>query len=96
MPDHAGFRPGDWLADCDTCGRTYRAHLLLNDGQMPGLKVCPQCWDPKHPQELIQPVVDTQAPPWTRPEPPWVFVATPATEDEFSLNSYMSAGQLLG
>ena len=96
MPSHGGFKPEDWLADCDTCGTTWYARFLQPDGEFPSLRVCPKCWDPKHPQELIHPVVDEQAPPWTQPEPPWVFVVTPVTEDKFSVGSYMAAEQLMG
>jgi hypothetical protein len=28
------------------------------DGQYPDLLVCPECWDPKHPQEYLPPVTD--------------------------------------
>ncbi len=31
---------------------------LVYDGQFPDLKVCPDCWDPKHPQEYLPSVTD--------------------------------------
>lgn len=93
MPQHAGFSPGNWLADCGRCGFTFRASQLLDDGEFPGLKVCHKCWDYKHPQELIQPIVDNTTPDWTQPEPPWVFVNQGSMR---MLDQYLSDSLSLG
>ena len=36
------------LAICDRCGFRYRLHQLKKEWN--GLKTCPSCYDPKHPQ----------------------------------------------
>jgi hypothetical protein len=61
------FALGDINAVCDQCGITYKSSELTK--QWDNLMACWKCWDPRHPQELIRPVVDPKPPPWTRP---WV------------------------
>lgn len=36
---------------CQRCGLPYGYLELVEDGQVKGLRVCLQCYDPKHPQE---------------------------------------------
>ena len=54
------------LAICDRCGLTYKLKqlrkLTVNDA-LTNTKVCPECWEPDHPQNLLGkfPVVDPQA-----------------------------------
>lgn len=66
------FRSGDYKAICDRCAFQFKASELQEEWD--GLKVCRQCWDPKHPQEMIHPIADQNKLPWTRPEDPDVFV----------------------
>jgi hypothetical protein len=69
------YRNGDWNAICDQCGQPYKASGLNRDGQTRGaLMVCPRCYDPLHPQELMRPVADPKPIPWARPESPDIFV----------------------
>ncbi len=49
------------LAECMRCGRRLPYLQLVEDGQIEGLNVCRECWDPKHPQETIPDVSDPQA-----------------------------------
>lgn len=60
------FKPGDWNAICDTCGRKYKASDLQL--QWDNARVCQTCWDPRHPQELLGPLPVPTSPPWTRPD----------------------------
>ena len=46
-----------------------------------GLRVCRECWEPRHPQDFVQGVPDRQAPPWTSPEPTPVDVGVVTPED---------------
>lgn len=67
-----GRWPGTWRAICDRCGFELPSNLLIKDWQ--GLRVCKECWEPRHPQDFVRGVPDCQTPPWTRPEPPDIFV----------------------
>jgi hypothetical protein len=69
------FRGGDWNAICDQCGRPFKASALGRDGQTRGaLRVCSECFDPLHPQELMQPVTDPKPVSWARPWAPAQYV----------------------
>ena len=58
---------GDWKADCDVCGRTYKASVLQK--RWDGLMCCPDDWEMRQPQDFVRGVADTQIAPWLRPEP---------------------------
>ena len=70
-PKYSYVVPGDWNVICQRDGFQYKAQLdnIQNDGQQPGLKVCPKCYDKRHPQDFVQAKPDGQAAPWTRPQP---------------------------
>lgn len=63
----ATFATGKYaLAICDRCGQQYKFSQLQQEWN--GLKTCPECWEPKHPQ--LDPryhSADAQALEWTRP-----------------------------
>lgn len=61
-PRNAGYEPGNHWVECQRCGVDYRANEIKEDRQKPGLKVCPGCWDPRHPQEFVKAVLDNQVP----------------------------------
>jgi len=46
------------LAICERCSKKRLRRHLVYDGQYQDLLVCPECWDPKHPQEYLPPVTD--------------------------------------
>ena len=46
------------LAICERCAKKIPYRELRMDGQYPDLKVCDDCWDPKHPQEYLPDVFD--------------------------------------
>ena len=61
------FKLGAWNAVCDRCGAVRK-----NDGlrlEWTGLRVCSDCWEPRHPQDMATGKPDRQAPPWVRPRP---------------------------
>ena len=64
---------GDWAVLCDACGRKMRATDLRQ--RWDGLKVCPDDWEPRQPQDFVKALPDIQAVPWTRPEPADTFVS---------------------
>ena len=43
---------------CERCSHKMLRRLMVYDGQFPDLLVCPDCWDPKHPQEYLVAVTD--------------------------------------
>ena len=63
---------GNWKADCDVCGRTYKASELQM--RWDGLMCCPQDWEIRQPQDFVRGVADNQLAPWTRPEPSDSFI----------------------
>ena len=70
------YRPsyvkGDWIADCDVCGRKYKASQL--EQRWDGLMCCPDDWEIRQPQDFVRGVADIQAPPWLRSEPADSFI----------------------
>jgi hypothetical protein len=63
---------GDWIADCDVCGRKYKASALSQ--RWDGLMCCDDDWEIRQPQDFVRGVPDTQIAPWLRPEPPDYFI----------------------
>ena len=54
------------LGVCDVCGFTYKLRELRAEvvkGRITGVKACPECWNPDHPQLMLgeYPVDDPQA-----------------------------------
>lgn len=61
------YKTGSWNAICDVCGEKHKADKLLT--RWDGLKVCPPCWEIRHPQDFIKPIKERNSVPWTRPRP---------------------------
>jgi len=61
------------IAECDRCGFQYKRRVLkelvVNEAPT-NLQVCPQCWEPDHPQNMqgMYPVNDPQAVRQPRPD----------------------------
>ena len=66
------FVPGDWNSVCDVCAQKYKSSQMRK--RWDGLMVCPNDWEPRHPQDFLRSVPDRQDVPWSRPETPDVFV----------------------
>jgi hypothetical protein len=66
------YDKGDWIADCDVCGRKYKASQLQQ--RWDGLYCCHQDWEIRQPQDFVRGVPDNQLAPWTRPEPSDNFI----------------------
>jgi hypothetical protein len=54
---------------CQRCGLRGLYRDSVFDGQIANLRVHPECWEPKHPQELLPKVTDPVA--LWRPSPEW-------------------------
>jgi hypothetical protein len=64
---------GDWIADCDICGRKYKASALSE--RWDGLMCCDDDWEIRQPQDFVRGIADTQIAPWLRSEPANSFIA---------------------
>jgi hypothetical protein len=58
MPGGRYARGTSAVGICERCSKKTLLNNLQYDGQFPDLKVCPDCWDPKHPQEYLPAVTD--------------------------------------
>ena len=56
---------GDWDAVCYECGRKRKASYLKRHWQ--GYYVCPEHWEPRHPQDFVRGIQEHLAPPWVQP-----------------------------
>lgn len=63
---------GDWNAVCFECGRKFKASMMKKHWQ--GYWVCPEHWEPRHPQDFVRAIREVQAPPWTQPMPADSFI----------------------
>jgi len=71
------YDKGNWIANCDVCGRKYKASLLTE--RWDGLMCCPDDWEIRQPQDFVRGVPDTQIAPWLRPEPADSFIPVSLT-----------------
>lgn len=74
---HSYYAHGKWNAICDRCGFEYKSDQLRKEWN--NLRTCSgpgtnDCWEIRQPQEFVRGKPDRQAPPWTRPEQPDVFL----------------------
>jgi hypothetical protein len=85
------YDKGDWIADCDVCGRKYKASVLRQ--RWDGLMCCPDDWEIRQPQDFVRGVPDTQIAPWLRPEPNDSFV--PVTTAQWLVTWITNAASLV-
>lgn len=82
---------GDWNAVCFECGRKRKASMLVRHWQ--GYYVCPEHWEPRHPQDFVKNVADKQSVPWAQPMPQDLFVTNFCTlEGRSGLVGYATVG----
>jgi len=72
------------IAECDRCGQQYKLKRLKTEiikTKQYDLKVCPECWDPDHPQLLLgmYPVDDPQGIRGPRRDTTYITSGTNAT-----------------
>lgn len=66
------YAPGDWNVTCFRCGRKRKSSELRKQWQ--GFYVCPEHWEPRHPQDYVKSVPDTPSVPWAQPKMDWNYV----------------------
>jgi len=83
---------GEWKADCDACGKTFKASQLKK--RWDGLMVCHSDFEIRQPQDFVRAKADLQAPKWTRPEPSDSFIPvhTPSAVAGYAVAGYAVAG----
>lgn len=67
------YIPGDFWRICDRCGRKIRQSETRKTWD--GLWVCPDDWEPRHPQDFVTGKTDKQSVPEPRPEPADYFLS---------------------
>ena len=63
---------GKWNSICDRCGFKFKNDKLQKEWT--GLMVCNECYETRHPQDLLRPPKEDSSIPWSRPEPPDIFI----------------------
>ena len=63
---------GKWNSICDRCGFKFKNDKLQKEWT--GLMVCNECYETRHPQDLLRPPKEDSSIPWSRPEPADVFI----------------------
>lgn len=66
------YKPGDYNSICWECGRERKFSELKQHWK--GYYVCPEHWEPRHPQDFVRGAVDNQTVPYAQPEPADTFV----------------------
>ncbi len=67
MPGADYLAEGTWNAECQLCGRKYKAQDLIRHWQ--GGYHCFKCWKPRHPQDFVRAIPDRPAAPWVQHYP---------------------------
>ncbi len=87
----AGYwAPGDWNAQCFECGHKRKASYLVKHWQ--GYWVCPEHWEPRHPQDFVKSVNDDQSVPFSQPQPADTFALFCTPQGTTGIAGYGVAG----
>lgn len=73
------YKPGEWNAICDSCGRKFKASQLRK--RWDGFMVCSEDWETRHIADFIKAPKPIPALPWTRPEPADREIVVPYVND---------------
>lgn len=65
MPQLTYYVAGDYNAQCDNCGRGFKFSALKK--RWDNAWTCPDCWEPRHPQDFVRAVRDNPSVPVARP-----------------------------
>jgi hypothetical protein len=77
------LKTGDWNVWCESCGFKFKSSELRK--RWDNFMVCPDCWEIRHPQDMIRSVKEKPAPPFSRPR-------NDDIEDPFGTGSADNAG----
>lgn len=79
---------GDWNVQCYQCGRKRKGSTMKKHWQ--GYWVCPEHWEPRHPQDFVRNVPDDMTPPWSQPQPAPVFTIPRGAVDGLGLTEHIA------
>ena len=65
MAKNWNYIPGQWNFICDSCGQKLKAGVAKK--RWDGFRVCPECFETRHPQDFLRSKPDRQVVPWVRP-----------------------------
>jgi hypothetical protein len=72
------YLPGSWNCTCDSCSKKIKATEAKQ--RWDGFLVCPDCFEPRQPQDFVKPRQDQISVPFSRPIPTYEFVPQNWTE----------------
>jgi len=72
------YKRGSWNAWCARCGQKFKADQLRLEWD--NLRVCPKCFEDRHPQDMVRGVEDRQGVPWAAPEQPDIIAIDSPTQ----------------
>ena len=81
---------GDWNVQCYQCGRKRKGSTMKKHWQ--GYWVCPEHWEPRHPQDFVRNVPDDMTPPWSQPMPTPTFVPLCTPNGQSAISGYATSG----
>lgn len=75
---------GDWSIICDVCG--FKIKASKSKKRWDGLIVCPEDWEPRHPQDFLKIGKEDQSVPFTRTKPADTFTGVPYIANQEEIN----------
>lgn len=84
------YADGDWNVVCYECGRKRKASELIKHWQ--GYYVCPEHWEPRHPQDFVRATPEHSTPAWVQPMPADVFTAVCSPNGSSAVPGYAQPG----
>ena len=84
---------GDWNVVCFECGHKFKASMMKKHWQ--GYYVCPEHWEPRHPQDFVKGVPDNQTAPWVQPIPNATFIAFCSLESQSAVPGLAGPGCMI-
>lgn len=73
------YRTGDNLVICDRCG--FVLYASESKKTWDGFIVCPDDWEPRHPQDFLRGIKEDQSVEISRPRPVDIFVGKVTADD---------------
>lgn len=73
------YKSGCWNVICDVCGFKLKSDVIKK--RWDGLMVCPDDWEPDHPQKFLRVRSDPAPVPFVRKEPADVFIDVTYLDD---------------
>lgn len=83
------YKPGEWNVLCMVCGFRFPASKIKH--RWDGVLVCKECWEQRHPQELIRLAPEDMSVPFSNPEPEYTFVGVCSINGRTHFTGYAQA-----